>query len=206
MCEAENSQLINMSDMEESTSAHLNRLQKIFKGLSHGQKTLFMEDEKQNASVSTDELDSTTVSDRNSMRSVEGRETSQTSQAVFLSRDQQNFGASLPIHEHWLNLSPHLDSLNWWHPGSKQSDRTDDQTETAGISCDRKNRESGFCTLNSIIDKAACYKPITDLEWMQIFRPIEGDGNVWCRAVCNCPKTAHGIKSTSLKRLRIYYI
>ncbi|XP_034646916.1 coiled-coil domain-containing protein 62 isoform X1 [Trachemys scripta elegans] len=213
VCEAENSQLINVSDMEESTSAHLNRLQKIFKGLSRGQKTLFMEDEKQNASVSTDELDSRTVSDRNSMRSVEGRETtSQTSQDVFLSRDQQNFGASLPIHEHWLNFSPRLDSLNCWRPGSKQSDRTDvecnDQTETVGILCDRKSRaspgtfpidESGFCTLNSIIDKAACYKPVTDLEWMQIFRPIEGDGNVWCRAVCNCPKTAHGIKSTSLK-------
>ncbi|XP_073169761.1 coiled-coil domain-containing protein 62 isoform X3 [Lepidochelys kempii] len=212
MCEAKNSQLINVSDMEESTLAHLNQLQKICKGLSHGQKTLFMEDEKQNASVSTDELDSRTVSDRNSMRSVEGRETSQTSQDVFLSRDQQNFRASLPIHEHWLNFSPHLDSLNCWHPGSKQSDRTDiecnDQTETVGISCDRKSRaspgtlpidESGFCTLNSIIDKAACYKPLTDLEWMQIFRPIEGDGNVWCRAICNCLKTAHGIKSTSLK-------
>ncbi|XP_075754701.1 coiled-coil domain-containing protein 62 isoform X1 [Pelodiscus sinensis] len=212
VCEAENRPLINVSDKEESILARLNRLQKVFKGLSHGQKTLFMEDEKQNASLSTDEPDSRIVSNRYRMKSVEVRETSQASQDAFLSRDQQNFGVSLPIHEHWLNFSPHLDSLNCWHPGSKQSNRTDieynDQTKTAGISSDRKNEESsstvsidesGFCPLNSIIDKAARYKSLTDLEWIQIFRPIKGDGNVWCRAVCSCPKTPHEIKSTSFK-------
>ncbi|XP_074869043.1 coiled-coil domain-containing protein 62 isoform X1 [Carettochelys insculpta] len=219
VCEAKTRKLFNVSDMEGSTSTRLNQLQKVFKGLLCEQKALFMEDEKQNASLSTDELDSRNVSDRNRMNSVEARETSQTSQdGAFLSRDQQNFGVSLPTHEHWLSFIPHLGSLNCWHRGSKQCNRTDteynEQTETVGSSCDQKSRESpgpisidesGFCPLNSIIDKAACYKPLTDLEWMQIFKPVQGDGNVWYRTVCNCHEAAHKIKSTSLKRLRIHF-
>ncbi|XP_025054185.1 coiled-coil domain-containing protein 62 isoform X2 [Alligator sinensis] len=206
--------VVDVSAIEESTSARLHRLQK---GLLERQKALFVEkeeEEKQDASSRSDEPESRTLSSTDSTRPGRSKDTFHTSQDdSFFRGNQQTFEASLPIHEHWLSFSSCLVSSSALTQHASKPDKTDfeckGQKDTAGISCGSKSSESlstvdmfesGCYHTNSDVDKATWCEPVTDLEWIQIFKPIKDDGNVWHKSVCNSPKIVPEIQSTSLKR------
>ncbi|XP_019362714.1 PREDICTED: coiled-coil domain-containing protein 62 isoform X1 [Gavialis gangeticus] len=206
--------VVDVSAIEESISASLHSLQK---GLLERQKALFVEEEeKQDTSSRSDEPESRTVSGTDSTRPGRSKDKLHTSQDRFFRGNQQTFEARLPVHEHWLDLSSCLVSLSALTQHASKSDKTDfeckGQKDTAGISCGSKSNESlstvdmfesGCYHTNSDVDKATWCEPVTDLEWIQIFKPIKDDGNVWHRSVCDSPKIAPEIQSTSLKRLPI---
>lgn len=125
--------------------------------------------------------------------------------------------ASLPIHEHWLDLdsSPRCHSCH--SHVSKLSDLSsgdcrDMEMDAAGISCEQdpshplspgKALGSGCCLRNSP-SGTILYEPVTDREWMQIFKPAKGGREACCRASAKSPQAAPGSKSSKSKRFGIW--
>ncbi|XP_050762534.1 coiled-coil domain-containing protein 62 isoform X2 [Gymnogyps californianus] len=205
MCEVDNKLLLNASDLEETTSAYLNRCQKVVKVLA----VLTEEEEKQDLASSSDELGSEVFCEAKNTRPLRNREVSDNGVE---SRDQQTFESSLPEYEHWLNVSSCVDLQSTSIQNTVTSDKTDNENKTweerTGILFGQKSREapaaihnseSDSCSNNFIIKKDARWKPISDPEWLKIFKPIKGDGNIWHGKDCSCLKTAQEMKCASSK-------
>ncbi|XP_025914470.1 coiled-coil domain-containing protein 62 isoform X3 [Apteryx rowi] len=205
VCEVENGLLLNASDLEKTISANLNRRQKVVKGLA----VLMEEEEKQDVASSSDEPDSKAFCDTNNVRPLRDGEISENG---LESGEHQTFESSLPVCEHWPNFKSCVDSQSTLIQDTILSDKTDNEDkiweERNEILCSQKSREtlstthkpeSDSCSNNFIIKKAAWWKPISDLEWMKIFKPIKGSGNTWHRKTCNSLKTAQERKCASLK-------
>uniref|UniRef100_A0A663EDT7 Coiled-coil domain containing 62 n=1 Tax=Aquila chrysaetos chrysaetos TaxID=223781 RepID=A0A663EDT7_AQUCH len=205
MCKVDNRLLLNASDLEETTSAYLNGCQKVVKVLA----VLTEEEEKQDVASSSDELDSKVFCEANNTRPLRNREISENGVE---SRDQQTFESSLPEYEHWLNISSSVDSQSPLVQNTVTSDKTDNENKTweerTGILFGQKSREapaaihkseSDSCSNNLIIEKDAWWKPISDPEWLKIFKPMKGDGSIWHGKDCSCLKTAQEMKCVSSK-------
>ncbi|XP_010580511.1 PREDICTED: coiled-coil domain-containing protein 62 isoform X2 [Haliaeetus leucocephalus] len=205
MCKVDNRLLLNASDLEETTSAYLNGCQKVVKVLA----VLTEEEEKQDVASSSDELGSKVFCEANNTRPLRNREISENGVE---SRDQQTFESSLPEYEHWLNIGSSVDSQSPLVQNTVTSDKTDNENETweerTGILFGQKSREapaaihkseSDSCSNNFIIEKDAWWKPISDPEWLKIFKPIKGDGSIWHGKDCSCLKTAQEMKCVSSK-------
>ncbi|XP_072736441.1 coiled-coil domain-containing protein 62 isoform X2 [Ciconia boyciana] len=205
MCEVDNRLLPNASDLEETTSAYLNQCQKVVKVLA----VLMEEGEKQDVASSSDELGSKVFCEANNTRPLRNGEISESGVE---SRDQQTFESSLPEYEHWLNVSSCVDSPSTLIQNTVTSDKTDNENkaweERTGILFGQKSREtavaihkseSDSCSSNFIIKKDAWWKPVSDPEWLQIFKPVKGDGSIWHGKDCNCLKTAQEMKCASSK-------
>ncbi|KAK4813169.1 hypothetical protein QYF61_014000, partial [Mycteria americana] len=205
MCEVDNRLLPNASDLEETTSAYLNQCQKVVKVLA----VLMEEEEKQDVASSSDELGSKVFCEANNTRPLRNGEISESGVE---SRDQQTFESSLPEYEHWLNVSSCVDSPSTLIQNTVTSDKTDNENkaweERTGILFGQKSREtavaihkseSDSCSSNFIIKKDAWWKPVSDPEWLQIFKPVKGDGSIWHGKDCNCLKTAQEMKCASSK-------
>lgn len=213
MCEVDKRLLLNASDSEETTSAYLNRCQKVVKVLA----VLTEEEERQDVASSPDELGSKVFCEANNTRPLRN---SAISENGVESRDQQTFESSLPECEHWLNVSSRVDSPSTLIENTITSDKTDNKNKTwedrTGILFGEKSREasaaihkseSDSCSSNNfIIKKDVWWEPISDPEWLKIFKPMKGDGSIRHEKDCSCPKTAQETKCASSKRLCACYI
>ncbi|KAM6120032.1 coiled-coil domain-containing protein 62 isoform 4-T8 [Phoenicopterus ruber ruber] len=206
MCEVDNRLLLNASDLEETTSAYLNRCQKVVKVLAVRTEE---EEEKQDVALSSDELGSKVFCEANNTRPLRNREISELGVE---SRDQQTFDSSLPECEHWLNVGSCVDSQSILIQNTVSPDKTDNKNkiweERTGILFGQKSREtptavhkseSDSCSSNFGIKKDSRWKPISDPEWLKIFKPIKGDGSIWHGKDCSCLKTAQEMKRASSK-------
>ncbi|XP_076208826.1 coiled-coil domain-containing protein 62 isoform X1 [Aptenodytes patagonicus] len=206
MCEVDNRLLLNASDLEETTSAYLNQCQKVVKVLAVLTEE---EEEKQDVASSSDELGSKVFCEANSTRPLSNRGISENGVE---SRDQQTFESPLPEYEHWLNVSSCVDLQSTLIQNTITSDKTDNENKTweerTGILFGQKSREtpvaihkseSDSCSKNFIIKKDAWWKPVSDPEWLKIFKPIKGDGSIWHGKDCDCLKTAQEMKCASSK-------
>ncbi|XP_065502582.1 coiled-coil domain-containing protein 62 isoform X1 [Caloenas nicobarica] len=204
MCEVDNRPVLNASDVEETTSAYLNRRQKVVKVLA-----VLREEEKQDVASSCDEPDSKVFCEANNTRLLRNREISEHGVE---SRNHQSFESSLPECEHWLNVGSCVDSQSTLIQNTLTFDKTDNENKTweerTGILFGHKSREiptalhkSEFdsCSNNFTIKKDVRWKPISDPEWLKIFKPIKGDGSVQHGKNCSCLKTAQDMKCASSK-------
>ncbi|KAM6340004.1 coiled-coil domain-containing protein 62 isoform 2-T4 [Alca torda] len=205
MCEVDKRLLLNASDLEETTSAYLNRCQKVVKVLA----VLTEEEERQDVASSSDELGSKVFCEANNTRPLRNSEISENGVE---SRDQQAFESSSPECEHWLNVSSGVDSPSTLVQNTVTSDKTDNENKTreerTGILFGQKMREASAaihksesvsCSSNNfIIKKDAWWEPVSDPEWLKIFKPMKGDGSIWHGKDCSF-KTAQEMKCASSK-------
>lgn len=206
MCEVDNRELQNASDLEETTSAFLNRCQKVVKGLAVPAE----EGEKQDVASSFDELDSEKFCEANSTRPLRNREIGENG---VKSRDQQTFEVSLPSYDHWLNIRSRVDLQSTLIQSSVTSDKTDNGNKTweerSETESGQKSRdtpvtcksESDSCISNLVVNKDERWKPLSDLEWLEIFKPKRRDGNTHRGKDYSCFETAKEMKCTCSKRL-----
>ncbi|XP_009820228.2 coiled-coil domain-containing protein 62 [Gavia stellata] len=205
MSEVDNRLLLNASGSEGTTSAYLSQCQKVVKVLA----VLTEEEEKQDVASNSDELDSKVFCEANNRRPLRNREISENGVE---SRDQQTFESSLPEYEHCLNISSCVDSQSTLIRNTVTSDKTDNENKTweerTGILFGQKSREapapihkseSDSCSNNFIIKKDAWWKPISDPEWLNIFKPMKGDGSIWHGKDCICLKTEQEMKCARSK-------
>ncbi|KAM8797877.1 coiled-coil domain-containing protein 62 [Eudromia elegans] len=202
VCEVENRLLLNASDLEKATSAHLNRCQKVVKGLA----VLMEEEEKQDVASGCDETGSKVFCGANNTRPLRNWEISESG---LESGDHQTFESVLRVCEHWPSFNSCVDSQSTSIQDTIKSDKTDNEDkvreERNGILCSSKNGETvniihkpeSDSYSNDFIKKASWWKPISDLEWMKIFKPVKGSGNIWHRKPCNCLETAEEKKCAS---------
>ncbi|XP_017931935.2 coiled-coil domain-containing protein 62 isoform X1 [Manacus vitellinus] len=191
MCGVDNRQLLNASDLEETTSAFLKPCQKVVKGLA----VLTEEGEKQDVASSFDELDSEIFREANNTRPLRNRE---IGDKEVESRDQQTFETSIPPYEHWRNIRTRVDLQSTLIQNGTTSDKTGKKSKTweerPGIQFGQKRRESSgirksesdSCIGNSSTSGSARWKPVSDQEWLEIFKPIERDGSVCSGKDCSC--------------------
>lgn len=176
MCEVDNSQLLNASDLEETASALLNQSQKVVKGLAVPAE----EGEKQDVASSFDELDSEKFSEANSTRPLRNREIGEKGEK---SRNQKSFEASLPSYDHWRNIRSRVDLQSTMIQSSIPSDKS--WEERSDTEAGQKSRETPvICKSESdssistfVVKKDKRWKPLSDLEWLEIFKPKKRDRN-----------------------------
>ncbi|XP_061200589.1 coiled-coil domain-containing protein 62 isoform X2 [Neopsephotus bourkii] len=204
MSEGDNGLLQNASDMEESTSAYLNQCPKVVKVLAD-----LTEEEKQDVASSSDEPGSQVFCEANNTRPLRNREISEDEVEI---RDQQTFESSSPEPEHWLNVSSCVDLQSTFIQSTVTSVQTANENETweerTEILLDQKIREtpaalhkseSDSCSNKFFIQKDAWWKPVSDPEWLKIFKPVKGDGNVWHGKDGSCLRTAQEMKCSCSK-------
>ncbi|XP_021268295.1 uncharacterized protein LOC110406295 isoform X3 [Numida meleagris] len=203
MCEVDNRLRLDASDLEKTTSAHLHRCQKDVEGLA----VCVEEEEKQDVASSSDELDSKLFNEANNARLLRNREISVNKEE---SRDQQTFESSSP--EHWLNINYRADLRNTLIQNTITSDKTGNENkaweEGTGILFSQKDKETPIATHKSecnafsnnlVVNEDAWWKPISDQEWLEIFKPRRGNGSKWQRKECNSFKTSEEMESASSK-------
>lgn len=206
MCEVDNRPVLNASDVEETTSACLNRHQKVVKVLA-----VLTEEEKQDVASSSDEPGSEVFCEANNTRPLRNRDICEHGVE---NRDQRSFESSLPQCEHGLNVGSCVDSQSTLIQNTLMFDKTDNENKTreerTGILFGHKSRESpaavhkaelDSCSNNFTIKKDARWMPISDPEWLKIFKPMKGGGSVQHGKDCSCLKTAQDMKCASSKRL-----
>ncbi|XP_015499560.1 coiled-coil domain-containing protein 62 isoform X1 [Parus major] len=200
MCEVDNNrQLLNASDLEETTSAFLNPCQKVVKGLAVPAEG----GEKQDVASSFDELDSEKFCEARPLRNRE------IGEKGVKSRDRKTFEVSLPSYDHWLNIKSRVDLQSTMIQNSSTSDQTDNGNKTWEERSDTESdsretsvtckSDSDSCINKFIVNKQ--WKPLSDLEWLEIFKPKKRDGNMCCGKDYSCFKTAQEMKCTSSKKL-----
>ncbi|XP_021268294.1 uncharacterized protein LOC110406295 isoform X2 [Numida meleagris] len=207
MCEVDNRLRLDASDLEKTTSAHLHRCQKDVEGLA----VCVEEEEKQDVASSSDELDSKLFNEANNARLLRNREISVNKEE---SRDQQTFESSSP--EHWLNINYRADLRNTLIQNTITSDKTGNENkaweEGTGILFSQKDKETPIATHKSecnafsnnlVVNEDAWWKPISDQEWLEIFKPRRGNGSKWQRKECNSFKTSEEMESASSKRMPV---
>ncbi|XP_059719726.1 coiled-coil domain-containing protein 62 isoform X1 [Haemorhous mexicanus] len=206
MCEVDNRQLLNASDLEETASALLNACQKAVKGLA----VPVEEGEKQDVTSSFDELDSEKSHEVNNTSPLRNREIGENE---VKSRDQKTFEVSLPSYDRWLKIKSHVDLQSTLIQSSTTSDKTDNGNKTweerSDTESGQKSREtpttcksdSDSSIYNFIVIKDKQWKPLSDLEWLEIFKPKKRDGNTHRGRDYSCLETAQEMKCTCSKRL-----
>ncbi|XP_054248888.1 coiled-coil domain-containing protein 62 [Indicator indicator] len=200
MREADNRLLLDASDSEETTSEHLN--QEVVKVLS-----ALTEEEKQDIASSSYELDSKAFCEANNTMPLRNRETSENEVE---SRDQQTFESSLPGSEHCPNVSSYVELQSTLTQNTSTSDKTGSENKTweegTKILFYQKSREtppaihkseSDSSSDNFNMKKDARWKPVSDMEWLESFKPINGDGSTWHGKDCSCLKTGQQMKHVS---------
>ncbi|CAN8192642.1 unnamed protein product [Coccothraustes coccothraustes] len=204
MCEVDNRQLLNASDLEETASALLNACQKAVKGLALPVE----EGEKQDVTSSFDELDSEKSHEVNSTSPLRNREIGENE---VKSRDQKTFEVSLPSYDRWLEIKSRVDLQSTLIQSSTTSDKTDNGNKTweerSDTESGQKSREtpatcksdSDSSINNFIVIKDKQWKPLSDLEWLEIFKPKKRDGNTHHGRDSSCLETAQEIKYTCSK-------
>ncbi|XP_053938312.1 coiled-coil domain-containing protein 62 isoform X2 [Cuculus canorus] len=204
-CEVDDSLLLNTSNLEETTSKYLNQCQKVVKVLAG----LAEEEEKQDVASSSDQLSSIGLCEANNTRPLRNRETSENGVE---SRDRQTFQSSLLQCKHCLKFSSCVDSQNSLSQNTVTADKSDNENKTwqerTEILFDQKSRDTPVAMHKSesdsrsddfIIKKDVLWKPVSDQEWLKIFKPIKGDGNIQHGKDFNCLKTAQEMKCASSK-------
>lgn len=206
MCEVDNRQLLNASDLEETTSAFLNPCQKVVKGLAVPTE----EGEKQDVASSFDEPDSEKFGEANNTRPLRNREIGENG---VKSRNRKTLEVSLPSYDRWVNIKSHVDlqsTLIQNNITSKKADngnkswedRSDiesgQKTRETPVSC---KSESDSCVNNLIVNREERWKPLSDLEWLAIFKPKKRDGNTCPGKNYSSFATAQEMKCTCSKRL-----
>ncbi|KAM4648956.1 coiled-coil domain-containing protein 62 isoform 2-T4 [Amazona ochrocephala] len=204
MCEVDNGLLQNASDTKETTSAYFNQCPKVVKVLA-----VLTEEEGQDVASSSDEPGSQVFCEANSTRPLRNREISENEVEI---RDQQTFESSSPEHEHWLDVNSRVDLQSTFIQSTGPSDQTANENKTweerTGILLDQRSREtpaavhkseSDSCSNKFFIKKDAWWKPVSDPEWLKIFKPIKGDGNVWRGKDCSCLRTAQEMECACSK-------
>ncbi|XP_069727470.1 coiled-coil domain-containing protein 62 [Phaenicophaeus curvirostris] len=203
-CEVDNRLLLNISDLEETTSKYLNQCQKVVKVLAVLTEE---EEEKQDVASNSDRLGSKVLCEANNTRPLRNKEISENGVE---SRDRQTLETSLPECKHCLNFSSCVDSQSTLSQNTVIADKTDNENKTwqerTGILFDQKSRdtpvatyksESDSCSDDLIIKKDVLWKPVSDQEWRKIFKPIKGDGTIQHGKDFNCLKTAQEMKCAS---------
>ncbi|XP_064024582.1 coiled-coil domain-containing protein 62 isoform X2 [Pogoniulus pusillus] len=198
MCEADNRLLLSASDTEETTSEHLK--QEVVKVLF-----ALTEEEKQDVASSSDELDSKAFCKANYTMPLRNRDMSQNEVE---SREQQTFESPLTESEHWLNISSCAESQSPLTQNT--SGKTDSEKKTwrerTEIVFYQKSREapavvhkseSDSSSDNFNVERDARWKPVSDLEWLEIFKPISGDGSAWHGKDCSCLRSEQEMKCAS---------
>nr|XP_030141224.3 coiled-coil domain-containing protein 62 isoform X1 [Taeniopygia guttata] len=204
MCEVDNRQLLNASDLEETTSALLNQCQKAVKGLALPVE----EGEKQDVASSFDELDSEKFHEVNNTKPLRNREVGENG---VKSRDEKTFEVSLPSYDRWLKIKSRVDLQSTLIQSSSTSDKTDNANKTweerSDAESGQKSRETPVtCKSDSdsginnfIVNKDARWKPLSDLEWLEIFKPKKRDGDTYHGRDDSCLETAQEMKCTCSK-------
>lgn len=149
---------------------------------------------------STRETDSRPSSESESGWAMEGKDLAQSSEPHHL--------VSLPIHEHWIDLDSPVERQS---DASKLSDMSSGdckEIDAPGISCEQN--PSDLTSPVKVLDSASCfhnsttrtlmYQPVTDREWIKIFKPTQGEVGAGCRGFANSPQATPGIKSSTSKR------
>ncbi|XP_008941626.1 PREDICTED: coiled-coil domain-containing protein 62 [Merops nubicus] len=204
MCEVDNRLLQSAPDLEETTSVHLN--QKVVKVSS-----LLTEEEKQDVASSSDELHSEVFCEANNTRPLRNREISEDGVE---SREPGSLESSSPECEHCLNASSCIASPSTSTQSTITSDETSNENKTweerTEIPLCQKSRdtpaaiheaEPDSCSKNFTIKNDSWWKPVSDLEWLKIFRFIKGDGED-----SSCLRTAQEMKCASSERLCACYV
>ncbi|KAM9219339.1 coiled-coil domain-containing protein 62 isoform 2-T2 [Leptosomus discolor] len=204
MCGVDNGLLLNASALEETTSAYLNPHQKVVKVLA-----VLTEEEKPDVASSSNELGSRVFCEAISTKPLRNREISENRVE---SRDQQTFESSLPECEHWFNTGSCVDLQSTLAQNTTMSDKTDTENKTweerTGRLFDQTSREipaaihrseSDSCSNNFIVKEDAWRKPISDPEWLEIFKPIKRHERIWHGKGCSCLKTSQEMKCASSK-------
>ncbi|XP_038008723.1 coiled-coil domain-containing protein 62 isoform X1 [Motacilla alba alba] len=206
MCEVDNRQLLNASDLEETASALLNPCQKAVKGLALPVE----EGEKQDVASSFDELDSEKFHEVNNTWPLRNREIGENE---VKSRNQKTFEVSLPSYDRWLKIKSRVDLQSTLIQSSTASDKTDNGNKTweerSDTESGQKSREtpatcksdSDSSINNFIVNKDKRWKPLSDLEWLEIFKPKKRDGNTQRGRDYSCLETAQEMKCTCSERL-----
>ncbi|XP_064248791.1 coiled-coil domain-containing protein 62 isoform X2 [Passer domesticus] len=201
MCEVDNRQLLNASDLEEAASALLNQCQKAVKGLALPVE----EGEKQDVASSFDELDSEKFHEVNNTRPLRNGEIGEDE---VKSRDQKTFEVSLPSYDRWLKIKSRVDLQSTLIQNSSTSDKTDNGNKTweerSDTESGQKSREtpvtcksdSDSSINNFIVNKDTWWKPLSDLEWLEIFKPKKRDENTHHGGDYSCLETAQEMKCT----------
>ncbi|XP_050174057.1 coiled-coil domain-containing protein 62 isoform X1 [Myiozetetes cayanensis] len=189
MCGVDNRQLLNASDLEETTSAFLKPCQKVVKGLA----VPVEEGGKQDVASSFDELDSEIFREANGTRPLGNREIGDEGVE---SRDRRTFETSIPSYERWLNIRSRVDLQSTLIQNGTAADKAGRKIKTGeerpGVQSGQKRTsvirksESDSCLGNSSASGSARWKPVTDQEWLEIFKPIERDGSVCSGKDCSC--------------------
>ncbi|XP_072792357.1 coiled-coil domain-containing protein 62 isoform X2 [Taeniopygia guttata] len=204
MCEVDNRQLLNASDLEETTSALLNQCQKAVKGLALPVE----EGEKQDVASSFDELDSEKFHEVNNTKPLRNREVGENG---VKSRDEKTFEVSLPSYDRWLKIKSRVDLQSTLIQSSSTSDKTDNANKTweerSDAESGQKSRETPVtCKSDSdsginnfIVNKDTRWKPLSDLEWLEIFKPKKRDGDTYHGRDDSCLETAQEMKCTCSK-------
>uniref|UniRef100_A0A8D2LJN3 Coiled-coil domain containing 62 n=1 Tax=Varanus komodoensis TaxID=61221 RepID=A0A8D2LJN3_VARKO len=152
-------------------------------GPAHGARALHGEESKQSGSVH--------------VQDTSGRPASQ-SEGPWKAEDREAaWATALPMHEHWLQLPP--SSCGGGEPGPAGSWGRPGPGEPRSPA---EALESGCGSRSSLRRVTPCLS-VSDQEWMRIFKPVQGEGGVWCRAFSSSPQAARGIQSAKSKRLGI---
>ncbi|XP_071428356.1 coiled-coil domain-containing protein 62 isoform X1 [Pithys albifrons albifrons] len=192
MCGVDNRQSLDASDMEETTSAFLNQSPKVVKGLAVPTE----EGAKQDVAASLDELDTEIFREANRSRPLRKRETGESGVE---GREQQTFETSVPPYERWLDIRARADLQstllqNSTKSGTKTDKKSKSWEERAGIQLGQKSRETPAIHKsgvgNSTTNRSAHCEPVSDLEWLQIFKPMERDGSTCSGKDCSCLESA----------------
>nr|XP_031362088.1 coiled-coil domain-containing protein 62 [Lonchura striata domestica] len=204
ICEVDNRQSLNASDLEETTSALLNQCQKAVKGLALPVE----EGEKQDVASSFDELDSEKFHEVNNTKPLRNREVEENG---VKSRDEKTFEVSLPSYDRWLKIKSRVDLQSTLIQSSSTSDKTDNANKTweerSDTESGQKSRETpATCKSDSdsginnfIVNKDTRWKPLSDLEWLEIFKPKNRDGDTHHGRDDSCLETAQEMKCTCSK-------
>nr|XP_056715070.1 coiled-coil domain-containing protein 62 [Euleptes europaea] len=191
ICKAKNRQQAQPSGSEERLSANMDLFQE---GTFGGSGTLPRQEQKRESPLSVGRAESRPASQADSTWMMDSGE--------FARASERNPIASLPIHEHWLGLDSFTEPTNGHGPTSKLSDKFDQghhatEADPVGIS-------SGQSPLNSprpsVVLDASCfcccsvnrtlrYQPVTDREWMRIFKPAKA-GDMRHRALFSNPQAS----------------
>nr|XP_020658279.1 coiled-coil domain-containing protein 62 isoform X1 [Pogona vitticeps]XP_020658280.1 coiled-coil domain-containing protein 62 isoform X1 [Pogona vitticeps] len=185
VCRAESRQ---PADPKERCSVSLDQFQE---GPLREPSTLHNEESKQSGSLSTGETDSRPASQLENAWKTEGREMARGLES--------NPVASLPIHEHWIELNSSAE------PSNCEGDGRHWETGATGIPCGQcpstppcSSVPSLECCSCNPISKALVYRPVSDQEWMEIFKPVN-EGGSRERALSDSPQASDGIKSDQSK-------
>ncbi|XP_060105147.1 coiled-coil domain-containing protein 62 [Heteronotia binoei] len=198
ICKAENRQQAQDSGSKEQLTTNSDAFQE---GAFGCLETLPREEQSQSSSLSAGRVESGPDSQTDSTWTPDERESAQAS--------ERNPVTFLPMHEHWLDLDSFMETTKSRSPTSKLSDKFDRCCKAAGADpagvpggqspqtsprLARALDPGGSCRCSA--NKTLPHQPITDQEWMQIFKPAKAEGGTQLGALASDSQASCRIKST----------